>query len=183
MGVFDKLKKGKGEKEPEKKETLEKPEQSREKIDYVADPGGIFVIQLLMKEYCEMPSDERFIEVLSKHLGNVEQFGSHELFVSFFANDYLSRFKNGSFPVRLLISDCDEFDAETIDSFHRSQMWNCRNDRERILSECKYQILANDTLGGGLPPKVRANMLMDYLEALTELYPNAKRFISSIPAN
>lgn len=53
-------------------------------------------------------------------------------------------------------------------------MWDCMSDRDRILSECKYQIFANDMLGGGLPARKRANMLMDYLEALVELYPQCE---------
>lgn len=77
-------------------------------------------------------------------------------------------------PVTLMISDCEEFVQSSIDDFRRSQMWNCMSDRDQILSECKYQIFANDMLGGGLPAKKRANMLMDYLEALVELYPQCE---------
>lgn len=170
MGFFDKLKKGKRQNEPEKQANPEQPP----KIDYITSPGGIFMVQLLMKEKCDMPSNERFVEVLSKHLGDVEQFGDRKVLASFAAKDYISQFKDGSTPVTLMISDCDAFASEKIDDFQRSQMWSCREDRDRILSECKYQILANDTMGGGQPPQVRANMLMDYLEALMELYPQCE---------
>lgn len=169
MGLFNKREKQK--KEPVQEQP--KPDLSQ-KVDYVTRPGGIFAVQLLMKERCEAPSNERFIEVLSKYLGDVEQFGSREVCTTFAAKDYLSKFKDATVPVTLMVSDCDEFVAEKIDDFQRSQMWDCKNERDCILSECKYQILATDQLGGGLPAQIRAGMLMDYLEALLELFPKCE---------
>lgn len=169
MGLFDKLKKKKPE--PEGEPAFE---QDLSQKDSAVRPGGVFMVQLLMKETCRMPSDERFLEVLSKHLGSVEQFGSRGSTVQFSAKDYVAQFKDASLPVMVAVSDCSAFAAERIDAFHRSQMWDCGNDRDRILSECKYQVTAFDTLGGGLPSKIRANMLMDYLEALLELYPSCE---------
>ena len=67
------------------------------------------MIQLLMKEKYEMPSNERFIEILSKHLGKVEQYGSRKAGVKFAAHDYISEMKDASIPVTLMISDCEEF--------------------------------------------------------------------------
>ena len=94
--------------------------------------------------------------------------------MKFAAQDYISEMKDASLPVTLMISDCEEFVQGSIDAFKRSQMWDCMNDRDQILSECKYQIFANDMLGGGLSARKRANMLMDYLEALVELYPQCE---------
>ena len=91
----------------------------------------------------------------------------------FSQKDYTARFKDAEVPVNINISQCDEF-QDRIDEFRRSQMWDCREDRDRILTECKYDVLATDLLGGGLPSQVRANMLMDYLEALLELYPQCE---------
>ena len=93
---------------------------------------------------------------------------------SFIAHDYISETNDDTLPVMLLISECAEFEPNSIDDFRRGQMWDCLSDRDRILSECKYQISASDKLGGGLPSKERANMLMDYLEALVELYPQCE---------
>ena len=139
-------------------------------MDPTIRPGGVFMVQLLMKEKCETPSNERLQEVLSEHLGKIEQFGDRKMMVNFAAHDHIAQFKDGKLPVTLMITNCDRFQPDRIDDFTRSQMWDCLEDRERILSECKYQVLATDTLGGGLPPQERANMLMDYLEALVELF-------------
>lgn len=176
MGLLDKLKKGKENRETEEKQHYEQQFQQdlSQKADSQIRPGGVFMVQLLMKEKCEMPASERFTEILSKHLGKVEEYGDRKVCVNFVAHDYISEMKDASLPVTLMISDCEEFVQGSIDAFRRSQMWDCMNDRDQILSECKYQVFANDMLGGGLPARKRANMLMDYLEALVELYPQCK---------
>lgn len=176
MGLLDKLKKGKEKRESKEKQHQEQQFQQDllQKTDPQIRPGGVFMVQLLMKEKCEMPSNERFTEILSKHLGKVEQYGDRKGGVMFAAHDYISEMKDASLPVALMISDCEKFVGDSIDAFRRSQMWNCMSDRDQILSECKYQIFANDMLGGGLPARKRANMLMDYLEALVELYPQCE---------
>lgn len=176
MGLLDKLKKGKENRETEEKQHYEQQFQQdlSQKADSQIRPGGVFMVQLLMKEKCEMPASERFTEILSKHLGKVEEYGDRKVYVNFVAHDYISEMKDASLPVTLMISDCEEFVQGSIDAFRRSQMWDCMNDRDQILSECKYQVFANDMLGGGLPARKRANMLMDYLEALVELYPQCE---------
>lgn len=166
MGLFSKKKKS----EPQQQE--QKPLPGTREMDPSIRPGGIFLVQLLMKEFCEMPPVERTAEVLEKHLGRVEAMINRKDSMGFFAQDYQAEFEGGNrVPVNLMINGCETFPADRIDERKRSQMWDCRNDRDRILSECKCQVVANDMLGGGLPSKVRANMLMDYLEALLELFP------------
>lgn len=174
MGLLDKLKKEKRGSEEKQHQEQQFQQSLLQKTDLQIRPGGVFMVQLLMKEKCEVPSNERFTEILSKHLGKVEQYGDRKVSVMFAAHDYISEMKDASLPVTLMISDCEEFVQSSIDDFRRSQMWNCMSDRDQILSECKYQIFANDMLGGGLPAKKRANMLMDYLEALVELYPQCE---------
>ncbi len=86
---------------------------------------------------------------------------------------YMAQFKDASVPPQLFITGGD-FDAGTIDDLYRSQMWDCRNDSERILSECNYQMIATDMLAATLTAHDRADMLMDYLEALMELFPECE---------
>lgn len=168
MGLFSNFKK----KKPE--DTRQKAKENLEKFDSSIRPGGVFMVQLLMKEKCAAPSVEQMIEILSKHLGKVEAFGDQNKekgYFSFAAWDYQSEFSDAKVPVQLSIMGCEAFQADRIDEMKRSQMWNCQEDRDRILSECKYAVTCVDMLGGGLKAQIRANMLMDYLEALLELYP------------
>lgn len=170
MGLF--FKKSGKEEQPA---SSEREEGKAPEMDATIRPGGLFVMHLLMKEACAMPSEERMVEVLTKHLGNVEAtIGNPGVSAGYVAMNYIAEFKDGKLPVQLMISKCVEFQADKIDDMQRSQMWDCREERDRILSECKYHVLAHDLLGGGLPSKVRANMLMDYLEALLELYPSCE---------
>ena len=182
MGLFSKKKKANSDK-PEDTRRQEAIDNLK-KFDPAVRPGGVFMVKLLMKEQCVMPSAERMIEVLSQHLGRIEGFdesNKEKGFYSGFAMDYLSKFSDQEVPVQLSILGCDPFDADKIDDMQRSQMWDCLEDRDRILTECKYAVLANDILGGGLKSQTRANMLMDYLEALLELFPTCEAvyFINS----
>ena len=164
--------------EQPKPEAKAKQEDLREKMDSSIRPGGVFMVQLLMKEPCEMPSMERMEEVLTRHIGRVEAAEptdkiaeSMKRVVLFAAMDHIAHFSNGQGPAQVSIMPCETFHPEKIDEMKRSQMWDCLQDRDRILSECKYCIFANDMLGGAVEPFERADFLMDYLEALVELFP------------
>jgi len=162
-----------------------KQEALREKIDAEIRPGGVFMVQLLMKEHCEMPSIEQMEEVLTRHIGRVEAAkptdnlkASMNRIALFAAMDHIAQFKDSQGPVQVSVMPCETFHPEKIDEMKRSQMWGCRQERDRILSECKYCIFANDMLGGALDPFERANFLMDYLEALVELFPTCEAIYS-----
>lgn len=175
MGLFSNFKK----KKPQ--DTRQEAKEELEKFDSTIRPGGVFMVQLLMKEKCDVPTAEGMTEILSKHLGKVEAFGDQNKekgFFSFAAWDYQSEFSDAKVPVQLSIMGCEPFQADRIDEMNRSQMWNCQEDRDRILSECKYAVTSVDMLGGGLKAQIRANMLMDYLEALLELYPTCEAVYS-----
>lgn len=174
MGLFRK-------KKAEQPESGQAQENPMEKMDPTVRPGGVFMVQLLMKEPCPMPPFERMEEVLSRRLGKVEFFGKNDAgkgFAGFAALEHVAKFQDAQAPVQLSIMACEEFDAGRIDEMRRSQMWDVLADRDRILSECKYTVLAHDMLGGGLNTLERANMLMDYLEALLELYPTCEAVYS-----
>ena len=175
MGLFSNFKK----KKPQ--DTRQEAKEELEKFDSTIRPGGVFMVQLLMKEKCDVPTAEGMTEILSKHLGKVEAFGDQNKekgFFSFAAWDYQSEFSDAKVPVQLSIMGCEPSQADRIDEMKRSQMGNCQEDRDRILSECKYAVTSVDMLGGGLKAQIRANMLMDYLEALLELYPTCEAVYS-----
>ena len=132
MGLF---KKKKAEQpQPELRQPEENP---MEKMDPTIRPGGVFMVQLLMKEPCAMPSFEKMEEVLSRHVGKVEFFGENNAekgFAGFAALEHISKFSDGEGPVQLSVMGCEEFDAGRIDEMRRSQMWDVLADRDRILS-------------------------------------------------
>ncbi len=188
MGLFSKKKKPEPTAQPADQSSKESSgaREELEKFDPEIRPGGVFMVQLLMKNPCPLPPREKMAELLSRHIGKVEAIGSSaepgkKACASFAALDHMVEFKDGKGPVMFSVIDCDPFRPETIDELRRSQMWSCQPHRDRILSECKYAVFAHDMLGGGLPAQIRANLLMDYLEALLELYPECEAvyFINS----
>lgn len=158
----------------EKPKAAQPQSQEEPELDPIVRPDGVFMIKLLMEEACPMPEAEEMERVLSAHLGKIEPFGTRDHTASYAAWDYPAQFKDASVPVQLAIHACEPFQAEDIDEMQRSQMWACMEQRDSILSQCRHAVLAHDMLGGGLPMQSRANLLMDFLEALVELYPGCQ---------
>lgn len=143
-------------------------------------PGGPLIITMLFRNPEDMPDRELVAEVCRKHIGNVECYGADEKSVGICALDHVVEFKDGKAPVQFLLTSCTDFDAKTVDSFTRSQMWDCQGSRDQILEECRYSMLATDFLAGGLSALERANLEMDYLEALAELFPSCDAFYFNV---
>lgn len=137
--------------------------------DYGMQCGGPFIIKLLMKEKCDIPDKDTMNQVMEKYLGDVEQFSDE----GFAVKKYSSHFQDKSVPPMLLIMGCMERNENDIDALSKSQMWDCPN-HESILEECRYQVIANDMMAAGMNYKERAEMLMDFSEALLELYPDCE---------
>lgn len=145
--------------------------QDLEKKD---QPGAVFIIKLLFKEPVKLPEKERMLAVMEKHHGEVDCFWHDEKGAGFAAKKYLAQFKDAAVPPQLMITDCTPFDGMEIDEFTKSQMWDCMQDRDRILRECRYQLFATDMLAAALTARERADLDMDFLEALMELYPECE---------
>ena len=139
-------------------------------------PGGPFIIQMLFREPVAMPEREEMTEVMKHHVGGVECFCHDEKTAGFAATDHMAEFQDGKVPVQLMVMGCATFEGEGFDPFHMSQMWDCMEDRERIFRECRYQVVATDMLAAALPEVERANLDMDFLDALAELYPACEAF-------
>jgi len=161
MGLFDKFKKNKQE------------EVFKQDLSEKARPGMIFMMQLLFKEQCKAPEKEAMTAIMEKHLGEVENFSYDRGMAGFAAKKYTAHFKEGEMPPQLMITQCTGFDETKIGAIERSQMWNCE-ESERILSECKYQVVATDMLAATLTSKERAELDMDFMEALVEMFPDCE---------
>lgn len=138
--------------------------------------GGPFLIQLLFKEPVAMPDKEKMIAVMERHTGRTECFCHDEKTAGLAAWDHIASFQDGQVPVQFLIMGCTRFEGEGFDEFLMSQMWECRQDRERIVQECSYQVVAADMLASALASRQRANLDADFLDALAELYPDCEAF-------
>lgn len=148
-----------------------------QKLDEAAPrPGGPFLIQLLFKEPVAMPEKAQMTAVMQRHVGAVECFGYDEKVASFAVQEHMAEFQDGKAPVALMVAGCTSFESSKFDAFLISQMWDCQQDRERIMEECQYQVVAMDMMAAGLPVLERADLDMDLMEALAELYPSCEAF-------
>lgn len=136
--------------------------------------GSPFLIQMLFKEPVPMPGKEEMTAVMEQHIGSVECFCHDEKTAGFAALEHIAEFKDGKAPVQLIVMGCNRFEGKGFDDFLMSQMWDCMEDRERIFRECQHQVVATDMLAAALPALERANLDMDFLDALAELYPTAQ---------
>ena len=139
-------------------------------------PGGPFLIQLLFREPVPMPDREVMAAALERHVGPVESFCHDEKTAGFAALGHMAEFKDGRVPAQLMVMGCHQVKSGIFDDFLKSQMWDCRNDRERIFRECRYQVVAVDMMAAVLPALERANLDADFLDALAELYPACEAF-------
>lgn len=139
-------------------------------------PGGPFLIQMLFREPVPMPDREIMLTVMERHIGKVECFCHDKKTAGFAAQEHIARFKDGAAPVQLMVMECVDFTGAGIDDFLKSQMWDCREERDKLLSECRYHVMAIDMLTAALPARERADLDMDFLEALAELYPTCAAF-------
>ena len=142
-------------------------------------PGGPYLIQMLFKEPVEMPDKEKMTAVIEKHIGSTECFCYDKKMAGFAAQEHIAEFKDGKCPVQLMVMGCNKFKGKGFDAFLMSQMWDCQESRDRILEECRYSMLATDFLARGLSSLERANLEMDYLEALAELFLSCEAFFFS----
>lgn len=156
------------------KKKKEQEEVLQQDLSKEVRPGSVFIMQLLMKEMCPMPDKEQMIQILDRHLEGANCFGYSENVACFEATKYLAEFSDGSMPPHVNVMGCAASNMDSIGMLERSQMWDCLEDRDRILAECKYQVVATDMLAAGLPAKQRAEMLMNFMEALVELYPQCE---------
>ena len=139
-------------------------------------PGGPFLIQLLFKEPVDMPNKEEMTAVMEKHIGLVEYFCQDKKWAGFAVLEHIAEFQDGKAPVQFMVMECSRFEGKGFDAFLMSQMWDCQEDRERIFQECQYQVVAVDMLAAALPALERANLDMDFLDALAEVYPTCEAF-------
>ncbi len=139
-------------------------------------PGDPYLVQMLFKEPVAMPDKEKMTAVMEEHIGAIECFCHDEKTAGFAALEHIMEFQEGKCPVQLMVMGCDKFEGEGFDNFLMSQMWDCQEDRERILKECKYKVVAIDMMSAALPALERANLDADFVEALAELYPTCEAF-------
>ena len=155
-------------------EEIEEVEEVTEEETADENPrGSVFVMRLLFDEKTALPDGETVKKTAEGFLGKTDIFAANNETVGIACLDSTVETADGNVPVMLMITACSEDDNSSLGEAERSQMWDCP-DHDKILEECKYSITAVDMLAGGLSSQDRAELEMDYLSALLELFPGCK---------
>ncbi|MBR1765205.1 MAG: DUF4261 domain-containing protein [Ruminococcus sp.] len=139
------------------------------------EQGLVFMMRLLFDKETALPDREIVQEVMQKHLGDVDIFSCDSEMIGLAAKRYEVEFKEGKAPPMLMITSCFENDNSFLGPLERSQMWDCP-ESEELLDSCRWSIAASDMLAGALDTLDRAELEMDYMEALAELFPECRGF-------
>lgn len=149
----------------------------KQDLENYENAGMIFAVRLLFEDRCRMPMPDDMDRIMDKHLGNTKMLSYSDEMTGFVAKDYKVHYEDDDdIPVQLLIMKCVEIDKPVMEALDMSQLWSCP-DGEEILKSCKYQVVANDMLASGLDHKERAEMLVNFIEALVEMYPTCKAVV------
>lgn len=133
----------------------------------------VFAMTLLFDEKVGLPEQNEVEEAASRHLGQNKVFTGNGENVGVACLDRTVETGKGNMPVLLMMSACFENDDKMITDFDRAQLWDCP-DHERILSECRYAFTAIDSFGGGLLSTERAQLEIDWLATLLDLFPQCR---------
>ena len=127
----------------------------------------VFLVHLLFKEEVVIPSEEECLSVMEKHIGPSDC--KHNGKMAGFHPKKYDHARYDSHPY-LMISPCTAMDDFKIDEFTKAQIRDC-NNKEEILENAKNHIIAADSFTSDMNYKKRAEMLMEYVEGLVELFP------------
>lgn len=138
------------------------------------EPGIVFAVTLLMKNTCSMPDKDHMTTIMEKHLGELRCITYNPNTAGFAVNKYQAEYKGRTVTPQLILAGCTEMKTDMVDEFTKSQMWDCKEDRDRILTECRYQVMATEMLADHMAYRDLADLRMDYLEALVEMFPECE---------
>lgn len=135
--------------------------------------GNVFVIHLLMQDKCPVPEKQDVISIMEKHLGDIECYSYSEESIGFDVKKYPLDFDGKTAYPMLMLTNCFLNEKLSFDELTSSQMWDCPESNE-IIARCHYDVVAVDMLSAYMDYKDRADMLMNFTEALMELYPTCE---------
>jgi len=151
----------------------ERKQKQREEMQQENLLGAPFMMHFLMEEECSMPDKETALAAMKKKFGEIDCVSDDKNMAMFAIHKYQNELKDGDIPATLILMGASSTNELAIDEITRGQMWTCPESKE-ILENCKYQVIAHDLITEGLDYKQKADLLMDYMEAVLELFPSCK---------
>jgi hypothetical protein len=131
---------------------------------------------LLFEERGEIPSDKIIFEKLKAkgYKVNAVWNANDNSFRIFYLPEYTVDFTDAKeVPYQLSMYNYSKNEKGHGDALSRTQFWATPNGAE-LLDTCRWQVMIGDFMSAAHPPKVRAQILSDWLEIALELFPDCK---------
>jgi hypothetical protein len=151
----------------------DKPKEIAEEIP---QNRKMFMMFLLFEEKGEMPSGKAIYEKLKEkgYEANAEWEANDKSFRVFYLPEHTVDFEDAKgVPYQLALFDYSECAKPHGDALARTQFWATPNGVE-LLDSCSYQVMIGDFMSASHAPKVRAQILSDWLDIALELFPACK---------
>ena len=131
---------------------------------------------LLFEEECEMPSDKDIVEKLKQkgYETNAEWESNDKSIRLFYLPQYTVDFSDAKdIPYQLSMFSISKTEKPHGDATARTQFWKTPNGTE-LLDNCTWQVMIGDFISSNHLPKIRAQILSDWLDIALELFPTCK---------
>lgn len=130
----------------------------------------------LFDEECEMPSDKKIYELLTKKGYEINAAWEAEdtSIRLFYLPEYTVDFKDAkAIPYQLSMFNISKTEKVLGNDMARTQFWKTPNGSE-LLDTCQWQVVIGDFMSSNHNPKIRAKILSDWLDVALELFPSCK---------
>ena len=147
-----------------------------EKTENIQQNGKMSMMFLLFEEKGEMPSEEVIYEKLTEkgYKVNAEWEANNKSMRVFYLPEHTVDFKDAKgVPYQLTMLDYSEYSKPHGDTLARTQFWYTPNGVE-LLDSCTWQVMIGDFVSTAHPPKIRAQLLSDWLIIALDLFPACK---------
>lgn len=147
-------------------EIAEKEQQNRK----------MYMMFLLFEEKGRIPDYEVIHDKLKEkgYAVDAEWESNDKSFRLFYLPEHTIDFEDAKHvPFQLSLFDFNEIKKEHGDALARTQFWKTPNGVS-LLDTCRWQVLLGDFMSSAHPPKVRAQILSDWLIIALDLFPDCK---------
>ena len=138
--------------------------------------SGVIPVNLMFREKGTLPSMDDIGAKIKERFGDFDVVSDNLEMRMWALKEYTATVKNkkgedAQMPAQLMMCGFNPVKNDTADGLARSQFWDVEDGNE-LLDSCKWQVTVSDFLAAMIPdPKVRAGILIDWVELTLELFP------------
>ena len=135
---------------------------------------GVFKAVMLFREPVDLPDRKTIMGAMKKYTSAVRWKTGNKEKAMFSA--WGNRLDAGP-PAMMIVHSCKDFRGDSFNPLQLHMMMEIgEEDRDRILQECRYQVVAEEGVLNELSARLQANLAGNFLDALADLYPTCQAF-------